>query len=420
MSAWRTPNPIKQGVTRRQEPDNPPGLTGDCNVVDLFIDSLPAKALLDTGATVSSVSQGFYEKNLSHIPLQPIREGSLDIQVAGGARLPYLGYIEVTLQIDRVRREDESRCLLLVVPDYDFNQMVPVLLGTNVLTHFMERCREWYGERYLQHAPLTTPWYTSFRCISLREKKLERNGYCPAVARSAESSNIVIPPNGRIDIQCKLDREVYYPDVCALMQPTSSSVIPDDMDIAPTILTYPTIMPVRVQHPLHGVVPEDRKEEFPDNYLDRVTFNVELDDGLLRRGKEVLSYFPDVFSAGDLDLGHTIEFPHRIELSDPTPFKQRHRRIPPAMVQEVREHLQQLLACGVIRRSCSPWASGVVLARKKNGSLRMCIDYRQLNQRTIKDAYALPRIEEIHDSLSGSSFFSVLDMKSGYHQVEVA
>ncbi|XP_033731417.1 uncharacterized protein LOC117321045 [Pecten maximus] len=295
--------------------------------------------------------------------------------------------------------------------------MVPVLLGTNVLTHFMERCREWYGERYLQHAPLTTPWYTSFRCISLREKKLERNGYYLAVARSAESSNIVIPPNGRIDIQCKLDREVYYPDVCALMQPTSSSVIPEDMDIAPTILTYnhgrnelvsvnvsnlttrtvivPTrgivceLQPVRVQHPLHGVIPEDRKEESPDNYLDKVTFNVELDDGLLRRGKEVLSYFPDVFSAGDLDLGHTIEFPHRIELSDPTPFKQRHRRIPPAMVQEVREHLQQLLACGVIRRSCSPWASGVVLARKKDGSLRMCIHYRQLNQRTIKDAYAL-------------------------------
>jgi len=110
---------------------------------------------------------------------------------------------------------------------------------------------------------------------------------------------------------------------------------------------------------------------------------------------------------------------HRIDLTDDTPFKQKHRRIPPAMIDEVRGHLQQLLASGIIRKSYSPWASNVVLARKKDNSLRMCVDYRQLNQRTIKDSYALPRIEEILDSLSGAKYFTVLDMKSGYHQVEI-
>ena len=89
------------------------------------------------------------------------------------------------------------------------------------------------------------------------------------------------------------------------------------------------------------------------------------------------------------------------------------------MFEEVKEHLKQLLGCGIIRRSFSPWASPVVIARKSDGSLRMCVDYRMLNQRTVNDAYALPRTEDIFDRLAGSKMCSVLDMKSGYHQVEI-
>ena len=89
------------------------------------------------------------------------------------------------------------------------------------------------------------------------------------------------------------------------------------------------------------------------------------------------------------------------------------------MIDEVRQHIEQLLACGVIRPSKSPWTFNVVLVRKKNGKLRMCVDYRMLNQKTVKDSFALPRIDEIFDSLHGAKYFSTLDMKSGYHQVEV-
>ena len=85
----------------------------------------------------------------------------------------------------------------------------------------------------------------------------------------------------------------------------------------------------------------------------------------------------------------------------------------------MRDHIFQLLGAGIIRRSQSPWVSNVVLIRKKTGDLRMCIDYRQLNARTIRDSYELPRIEEVLDSLGGNCLYSVLDMKSGYHQVEI-
>ena len=111
---------------------------------------------------------------------------------------------------------------------------------------------------------------------------------------------------------------------------------------------------------------------------------------------------------------------HHIDLYNDTPFKQRYRRIPPSMMDEVRDHIQQQLSAGIIRKSHSPFSSNVVLVRKKNGQLRICIDYRQLNNRTKRDNYALPRIDEILDSLSGNKLFSVLDMKSGYHQIPIA
>ena len=89
------------------------------------------------------------------------------------------------------------------------------------------------------------------------------------------------------------------------------------------------------------------------------------------------------------------------------------------MIDEVRSHLKHLYSADVIRKSHSPFASNVVLVRKKDNSLRLCVDYRTLNKKTIKDAYALPRIEDILDTLSGSKYYSVLDMKSGYYQVEI-
>ena len=145
----------------------------------------------------------------------------------------------------------------------------------------------------------------------------------------------------------------------------------------------------------------------------------ELSEAQTYEVEHLLRQYDDILSKADDDIGHYSEVKHRIELSDSFPFKQRYRRIPPSMFNEVRDHLQQLLSAGIIRRSHSPFTSNVVLAKKKDGKLRLCIDFRQLNNRTIKDNYALPRIDEILESLSGNRYFSVLDMKSGYHQIEI-
>ena len=135
--------------------------------------------------------------------------------------------------------------------------------------------------------------------------------------------------------------------------------------------------------------------------------------------KELFREYGQLFALDDLDLGHTSIVKHKIELEDYRPFKDRYRRILPHQYEEVRKHLNEMLKTGAIRKTNSPWASVVVLVRKKDGSLRFCIDLRKLSSRTIKDAYGLPRIEETLDCLGGSIIFTSLDLKSGYWQVEM-
>ena len=89
-------------------------------------------------------------------------------------------------------------------------------------------------------------------------------------------------------------------------------------------------------------------------------------------------------------------------------------------MEELRPHLRQILAMDIIRPSCSSYSSPIVLVRKKSGELRMCVDYRGLNARTVKDAYPLPRIDESLDALGGAAIFSTMDLQSAYYQVEIA
>ena len=139
----------------------------------------------------------------------------------------------------------------------------------------------------------------------------------------------------------------------------------------------------------------------------------------VREVKEHLNKWQEVFSLHDLDLGHTSKVKHKIQLTDNTPFKDKYRRIPPSMIDEVRAHLKEMIDLKVIRPSQSPYCSKVVLVRKKDNTSRFCIDLRKLNNLTVKDSYALPRIEETFDALHGAKWFSTLDIKSAYWQVEI-
>jgi hypothetical protein len=127
----------------------------------------------------------------------------------------------------------------------------------------------------------------------------------------------------------------------------------------------------------------------------------------------------DMFAWDTTQLGRAKLVQHSINVGDATPIKKRWYRTSRLERAFIEEEIQRMLGQGLIERSRGPWASPVVLARKKNGKLRFCVDYRALNKVTKRDEYPLPRIEDMLDTLGGAAYFTSLDLASGYWQVEM-
>lgn len=134
---------------------------------------------------------------------------------------------------------------------------------------------------------------------------------------------------------------------------------------------------------------------------------------------ELLYEYQDVFARDEFDLGHFTALTHKIETGNALPIKEKFRRTPAHFAEDEEGHLQKMLKAGIIEPSISEWAAAPVLIRKKDGSLRWCVDYRQLNAVTIKDVYPLPLAEECVDTLAGNRWFSKLDANSAYYQIYI-
>ena len=128
----------------------------------------------------------------------------------------------------------------------------------------------------------------------------------------------------------------------------------------------------------------------------------------------------DVFAASETDIGDVKDFKMAIQLTDNIPIKEPYRRIPRHWYDEVRNTISDLVMNGWIKESNSSYSAPIVCAKKKDGKLRMCIDYRRLNNKTVADAQPIPRIQDILDGLGGKKWFSTVDMAKAYHQGYIA
>ena len=395
--------------------------------------------MIDTGSTVSTISKPFFEK--FKLPINPLKE-LLHIETANGDKLPYHGYSECELSVPELG-VNELKGLFLVVPETPFEKEVPVIIGTNLLRHI--------DGKATNHSYST--WRTVIRCMAMQDKQLAKQHGKLGLVKSCSRDRITVCSNRTTTIRGRIDRKLDINNCLAIVEPTKDSKLPRDIEITPTVIDYGTSYEIDVELTNHGpkplVIPSNciiaelqwcQNERLTKSNKDKLNttnvcslndtpvdflskFNLDgmdVDSSQQDQLKTFLNKFNDVFSQNDQDLGFTSLVQHRIELSDEAPFKQRHRRIPPAMYQELKDHLQDLLDQNVISKSHSPFSSNVVLVRKKTGELRLCVDFRQLNNNTIKDAYALPRLDETLDSLAGAKYFTVLDMKSGYYQIKMA
>nr|GFB82027.1 putative reverse transcriptase domain-containing protein [Tanacetum cinerariifolium] len=157
-------------------------------------------------------------------------------------------------------------------------------------------------------------------------------------------------------------------------------------------------------------------------YLAKVTSKKVEDKSDEKRLEEVpiVREFPKVFPEDLPGLPPTRQVEFQIDLvPSATPVARAPYQLAPAEMQELSTQLQELSDKGFIRPSSSPWGAPVLFVKKKDGSFRMCIDYRKLNKLTVKNRYPLLRIDDLFDQLQGSRVYSKIDLRCGYHQLRV-
>ncbi|GBM33259.1 Retrovirus-related Pol polyprotein from transposon 412 [Araneus ventricosus] len=188
----------------------------------------------------------------------------------------------------------------------------------------------------------------------------------------------------------------------------------------PTVLDKGAV--IATYEPVADIVARPQKFS-GEQHLPSTLDNLEILDEEQRTAvRKLLKKFQNLFSTCNTDVGHCNMTQHRItqiHIGDHPPIKQYPRRLPLARKEEADNLVKEIVNNGIIEESSGPWASPIVLVKKKDGSTRFCVDYRKLNEIAKKDSYPLPRIDDTLDALNGSQWFTTLVLKSGYWQVEI-
>nr|XP_055035571.1 uncharacterized protein LOC129423357 [Misgurnus anguillicaudatus] len=440
-------------------------LVGKCPIVTVHMGGVEISCLLDTGSMVTTVTESFFENHFQQLGVDVLKKCSwLQLKAANGLEIPYVGYFEVDVT---VLGQTLPRQGILVVKDpvdagfHQRKELTPGLLGMNVIG----QC---YNDLFEKHGTAL------FSVPQVRQAEI---GWKDALSQCQRADDAPFPGFiGYVRVQSLHPVQIpagtmrLVPALCPKSIKSCTTFVleplgPSDGGLPPGVLISPALVQCTqgiVQIPVVNVGTEalylpprirlgslasaevvikseqdivfkaDLQSD-PNTVIvqcQAITITSSIDvQGLKLQGLSgteeeavgrLLTRYSDVFSKHDGDLGCTNLIDHQIPLVDDTPVRQRYRRIPPSQFEAAKAHIRQLLDSQVIRESCSPYASPIVLVKKKDGSLRMCVDYRQLNSRTRKDAYPLPRIEESLDALTGAKWFSTLDLASGYNQVPVA
>ena len=390
-------------------------------------------ALVDSGATISVIHPEVFER------VTQGREGALlgdrsQIQLADGGPLETLGTSRLSIQIGDSELPIEHEMVVAAVE-------APAVVGLD----FMR----------------------AHGCVlDMPNNRLVLDGreFCgspvhdmPVVYRIKMAETVVVPPESEMILPGAVEGDLHFTQ--GLVEGNGATLCEGNVAIA-RALVNPTqeCLPVRVVNlgtkpqtlykgtrvatcepvglPAQLPVTEDLELPMEESALGEASFeeDVELpehlqslldsDVGTMSQDEQRIAVslilgFEDRFSRSKRDFSTTDVCQHSMNMKSPENVKLGPRRLPLAKLKALKEELLRLLELEVIEPSSSSWASPVVLVTKKDGSIRLCIDFRKVNNLTIKDSYPLPRMDDSIDALSGSKWFSTLDLSSGYWQVKM-
>ena len=434
-------------------------LVGPACETSVNVNGHNCQGLLDSGSQVTILSRSFYNDHLSaNVPLHQLGS-TLIVKGAGDQNVPYDGYVYIDMSFEKsvVGTDRPVQILALVCQDSSYSSRVPVIVGTNTFRKLAMLCKADHGPNFLTNLPIRAEVKYAYLDLtsdpdgqvgsvkfSYRHrpsvipagKTIELKGKCVYKAPPTRDSLLLhedpsfpMPPGLNI-VNCLVATTGYNQSVKVLVKNTTDhniSVYPRKIHAG--LYVYESQTPIQdVYNNVHSYLqsatpPSDQSHIASEVDRNNVEFNFgdsPLSEVEKDRIKLKLSKYSDVFSQHEFDLGCTSAVEHDIKLLPGPTIRDRPRPIPSKDFEDARQHIQSLLDAGIIKPSYSPYASPVVLVRKKSGKLRLTIDYRKINARTIRDSYPIPKIEDMFAALSGSKWFCTMDLKMGFHQIPMA
>ena len=418
-------------------------LVGSKPVLNFKINDRTLTGLWDTGSMISLIDKSWVELYAKDIPIIPLEEfaGFTDLKLyaANNTEVEVLGVAIIPVEISAI----QLSVPFLVTPA----SLPQPVIGYNVIEHVV------LTSNSAPSGLLTTA------IPQLRENSHavvdfihQRNNDGDILGNAKVRDTVVIPANHRVFVKCCTRIMVNDRNTAVLFQPDivvqntlgedllfEDSLIPlhpgrknfeitvknsSDTDVIlkkgtviGTLNSPSAVIPLEIESPkinkISATPPNDTVTS--DDWLPDVDLS-HLSTDQREKAENMLRSVNGVFGRNEFDIGEIKDFTMEIKLRDDLPIAKPYRAIPRPIYQEVKDYIDNLLLNGWIEKSYSSYSSPIVCARKKDGSLRLCVDYRDLNRRTIPDRQPIPRIQDILDGLGGQSWFSTLDMTKAYYQ----
>lgn len=436
-------------------------LIGKKSLIQCNLNGLAVKALLDTGAQVSIISREWKDRYLPDLTMRPLSEiieemDELQVCAVNGESIPFDGWVPIMINLPG--GEDPSLSISTPVLVSTLSSLDKPLIGFNVL----EQIIEGQPERLM-------PTLVTLLCnaICLPPEKAEvmvsfiqtvEPNVTQGRLRTGER-DVVIPAGQVAWVKCRVPSTMNPSDSLVLFEADDeSSQALEQLDVLTGLvkiqnetkpyvtiavnndtkhdITLPRKTALGTLEPVERIVgTETPSEPQPTVTVREVTVepaapaatswlppvNLEhLEEEQQEIVKRMLLEECGAFAKDGNDIGCNPNLQMVINLKDDIPVQRAYTSIPKPLLREVKEYVQDLLVRGWIVKSKSSYAAPIVCVRKKDGSLRLCIDYRLLNQKTVPDRHPLPRIRDLLDTLGGYSWFSILDQGKAYHQGFVA